>query len=80
MDQVGELQRMRARMLLRRAEMDIELDSMDALISELTGEDKSTGCTHQDRKRITGMGADHDTFYCPDCGAQFDVPFPVEEN
>lgn len=70
MDHVGELERLKARLMLRRAEMDIEIDALDSLIAELRG-DVVGGCAHRNRKEITGMGATVRRFHCPDCGAEF---------
>lgn len=76
MDHVGELQRLKARLMLRRAEMDIEIDQVEALIADAADRPASAGCAHPNRRCITTMGADHDTFVCRDCGVVFDRPFP----
>lgn len=78
MDQVGELQRLKARLMLRRAEMDIEIDQMEALIADASDRPAGAECAHPDRRRVTAMGADHDTFVCQGCGAVFDRPFPED--
>lgn len=71
MDPAGELERLKARLMLRRAEMDIEIDALDSLIVELRG-GPADGCAHRNRREITGMGATVRRFYCPDCGAEFE--------
>lgn len=76
MDQVGELQRLKARLMLRRAEMDIEIDQVEALIASAPERPAGTECAHQNLRRVTNMGADHDTFVCRDCGVVFERPFP----
>ena len=65
-----QLERIKSRLLIIRAQLDMEIDELDAAI-----ERASEGCLHQDRTEITAMGAASRKFYCRDCGEVIEQPF-----
>lgn len=66
---IEALQRHKGRLLLIRAQLDVEIDELDALLGQ-AGE----GCQHKERTEITAMGASVRKFYCRDCGEFFEEP------
>ncbi len=61
---VGELERIKGRLLIIRAQLDLEIEEIDALIAR----EDPAGCAHRNRREVTAMGAAARTFICDDCG------------
>lgn len=68
-----QLERIRGRLLIIRAQLDMEIEEVDAAIGRAV-----EGCQHQDRTEITAMGAMVRRFVCHTCGEVIERPFEQE--